>query len=99
MISLSFICASNYDENDQQLFLLLLLLRLRPLLVILRFPIQLERVPYSSSLDLVLRSQAVRDRVDRGLYGSVEDHRLDRGQVLFCSVLSAEVVARSSMMV
>ncbi len=66
---------------------LLLLLILRPLLVIFRFPIQLERAPYSSSLDLVRRSQTVRDRVDRGLDGSVNYHRrggIEGGQCGSC---------------
>ena len=57
------------------LFLLLLLLLLLPILAILRLSIQLEPFPDSGSLDLVRRAQPVRDRVDRGLYGSVNDHR------------------------
>ncbi len=41
---------------DILLLLILLLLLLRALVVVLLFPIQLERVPYSGSLDLVRRS-------------------------------------------
>ena len=51
------------------LFLILLLL-----IVLLRFPLQLEGVPDSGALDLVGGAGGIRDRVDRGLYGSVNDH-------------------------
>mmetsp|Transcript_16189 Transcript_16189/g.30547 ORF Transcript_16189/g.30547 Transcript_16189/m.30547 type:complete len:111 (+) Transcript_16189:225-557(+) len=44
------------------------------LLVILRFPLQLESIPNSRSLDFIRRTETVRDCVDRGLYGSVNEH-------------------------
>lgn len=67
-------------ERGFYLFLLLLLLILLPpppllAIAILRFSIQLERIPDSGSLDLVRSAEPVRDRVDRGLYGSINDHR------------------------
>lgn len=44
------------------------------LVILLRLPVQLKGIPNASSLDFVRRSQTICDRINRGLYGSVNEH-------------------------
>mmetsp|Transcript_10771 Transcript_10771/g.23870 ORF Transcript_10771/g.23870 Transcript_10771/m.23870 type:complete len:168 (-) Transcript_10771:141-644(-) len=75
---------SNLDNHSSKVTIALQLVFIF-LLIFLRLPVQLKRIPNSRSLNFISRSQTIRDCINRGLYGSVNEHggcRIERGSAV-----------------